>query len=244
MSHYLKQLRVLDDQINTDFWRQPEGVVVPWDGLKFLYVPDQVEAMMIADIARQVYEYQLQHHDDNQQITQAVMITMGGLLPGVLLHDHLAYHPDRNIPQVEFGTLGVKYYAGPGQPLDKPIVVQDVTIDVRNQVVGVVEDLVDLGGTAKFVMEYLSQHGARDTILIAPYLKSRSLMQEMRVITFGFVPEDTWIITPRERVETLIKRVPYWRDQGATIDDCRSNLVAIGYANYLIDLYLASAFAG
>lgn len=243
MSHYLKQLRVLDDQIDIEFWRQPEGVEIPFDDLKFLYVPDQVESMMVADLARQVYDYQVQHIEQKHQMTKAVMITMGALLPGVLLYDHLAYHPDKRLPSVEFGTLGVRYYAGPGQPLEKPIVIQDVTIDVRNQVVGVVEDLVDLGGTAKFVSEYLFQHGALDTVLIAPYLKSRNLIDEMRVIYFGFVPEDTWIITPRERVETLIKRVTYWRERGASERDCHANLVAIGYPEYLIDLYLSSAFA-
>jgi hypoxanthine-guanine phosphoribosyltransferase len=243
MSQYLKQLRVLDDQIDIEFWRQPDGVEIPFDDLKFLYIPDQVEAMMIADLARQVYEYQVQHIETHHQITKAVMITMGALLPGVLLYDHLAYHPDKRLPSVEFGTLGVRYYAGPGQPLEKPIVIQDVTIDVRNQVVGVVEDLVDLGGTAKFVSEYLDQHGALDTVLIAPYLKSRNLIDEMRVIYFGFVPKDTWIITPRERVETLIKRVAYWRERGATLRDCHANLAAIGYPEYLIDLYLPSAFA-
>ena len=240
MSQYLKQLRVLDDQIDTNFWKEPVGVSIAWDELNFLYIPDQVEALMVADIARQVYEYQIANIDN--QITKAVMITMGALLPGVLLHDHLAYHPDKRIPAVEFGTLGVKYYAGPGQPLDKPIVVQDVTLDVRNQVVGVVEDLVDLGGTAKFVADYLDQHGARHTVLIAPYLKSRHLIDEMPVIHFGVVPKNTWIITPRERVETLIKRVPYWRERGATLSDCRENLIAIGYPEYLIDLYLLAAY--
>jgi hypoxanthine-guanine phosphoribosyltransferase len=240
MSQYLKQLRVLDHQIDINFWREPEGVTIPFVDLKFLYVPDQVEALMVADIARQVYEYQIEHIND--QITKAVMITMGALLPGVLLHDHLAYHPDKRIPAVEFGTLGVKYYAGPGQPLDKPIIVQDTTLDVRNQVVGVVEDLVDLGGTAKFVADYLDQHGARRTVLIAPYLKSRHVIDEMPVIHFGFVPKDTWIITPRERVETLIKRVPHWRERGATRAECRENLIAIGYPEYLIDLYLLAAY--
>ena len=242
MSHYLKQLRVLDDQIDIEFWRQPEGVAIPFDTLRFLYVPDQVESMMVADLARQVYEYQVEHIESGLQITKAVMITMGALLPGVLLYDHLAYHPDKRLPSVEFGTLGVRYYAGPGQPLEKPIVIQDVTIDVRNQIVGVVEDLVDLGGTARFVSEYLSQHGARDTVLIAPYLKSRNLIEDMHVIYFGVVPEDTWIITPRERVETLIKRVSFWRGQGASLHDCRANLIAIGYPEYLIELYLESAF--
>jgi hypoxanthine phosphoribosyltransferase len=228
--------------MNIEFWKNPVGVAVPQDELKFLYLTDEAEAMMVADLAKQVYAYQIRHIGSDNQITQAVMITMGGLLPGVLLHDHLAYNPDRRIPAVEFGTLGVQCYAGPGQPLESPRVIQDVTIDVQGHIVGVVEDLVDLGGTAKFVSQYLASRGARGAVLIAPYLKRKDILDEMPVISFGFVPKDTWIITPRERVETLIKRVPYWRKQGATEAQCAANLTAIGYPHYLIELYLPLAY--
>jgi hypothetical protein len=53
---------------------------------------------------------------------------------------------------------------------------------------------------------------------------------------------DIWIITPREKVETLIKRVPHWRDQGATIQVCEDNLQTIGYPDYLIDIYLRPTY--
>ncbi len=242
MSLYVKQLRALDAVIDVEFWKNPEGVALPGDKLKFLYIPDQVEAVMVGEIARSIYNYQVENIGTGRQINKAVMITMGGLLPGVLLHDHLAWNPDKRIPQVEFGTLGVKCYAGPGQPLESPQVIQALTLDVTNQVVAVIEDLVDLGGTARFVAQHLKENGARHSVLIAPYLKNTNLANEMNVISFGVVPPDTWIITPRERVETLIKRVPYWRDQGASIEDCAENLRAIGYAEYLIDLYLPLAY--
>lgn len=244
MTLYVKQLQALDAAIDVDFWRQPEGVSVPGDKLKFLYIPDQVEAVMVGEIARSIYKYQVERSATDRQITKAVMITMGGLLPGVLLHDHLAWNPDKRIPQVEFGTLGVQCYAGPGQPLEKPRVIQALTMDVRGQVVAVVEDLVDVGGTARFVANHLREKGARDSVLIAPYIKNTRLANEMTTISFGVVPPDTWIITPRERVETLIKRVPYWRDElGASQADCEANLQAIGYPTYLIDLYLPLAYA-
>jgi hypoxanthine phosphoribosyltransferase len=230
------------EEIDGEYWKRPEGVAVPQDALKFLYIPDHVEAFMVAELAKLVYAYQVENINTGLQMTKAVMITMGGLLPGVLLHDHLAYNPDSRIPNVEFGTLGVQFYAGPGQPLAAPSVIQDLTLDVNNQVVGVVEDLVDLGGTAKFVRRYLLGKGAREAVLIAPYLKSKGIMDEMPVIAFGYVPKDTWIITPRERVETLIKRVPYWREQGASLADCEANLSAIGYPRYLIELYLPLAY--
>ncbi len=231
-----------DAGCDIEYWRNPAGCNVAFDELKFLYIPDQVQAHMVADLAGKVFTWQKAHHASGDQITQAVIVTMGGMLPGVLLHDHLAWHPDPDIPAVEFGTLGVKYYAGPAQPLDRPIIVQDVTINVRDKVVGVVEDLVDLGGTARFVAEYLANHGARTTVLIAPWLKTREVLSAMPVINFGFVPADTWIIMPRERVETLIKRVPHWRARGASLADCVENLRTIGYPDYLIEQYLSAAF--
>jgi hypoxanthine phosphoribosyltransferase len=235
-------VRVGAETINLDYWKEPEGVEVSHDDLRFLYIPDAVEALMIAEMAKAVNAYQIENTDTGRQITKAVMITMGGLLPGVLLHDHLSYNPDTRIPRVEFGTLGVQFYEGPGKPLPSPRVIQELTIDVKGRVVGVVEDLVDLGGTAKFVSRYLSEHGARGTVLIAPFLKSKGIMDEMPVIYFGIVPKHTWIITPRERVETLIKRVPYWKRNGATVAECEANLLAIGYPDYLVREYLATAY--
>lgn len=243
MSDYAKHVQEMTDEIDADFWLNPSGVEVEYDSLRFLYIPDHVETFIVTEIARKVYRYQIDNISTKEQITDGVMITMGALLPGVLLHDHLRWTINKNIKPIRFGTLGVKYYAGPGQPLDAPQVVQPLSIDVTDKVVGVVEDLVDLGGTAKFVHSYLTEEkGARKVILVAPYLKSKGVMDQMKVIHYGLVPKDTWIITPREKVETLVKRVPHWRDNGATIEHCKANLQRIGYPPYLIDIYLRPTY--
>lgn len=243
MSRYSEHVSSNEDQIDVNFWKQPEGVAVNFDTLRFLYVPDHVSAFIASQIARQVYRYQIDNISTKEQITHAVMITMGGLLPGVMLHDHLAWTLNKNIPPIDFGTMGVKYYAGPGQPLDKPEINHPLSIDVTDRVIGVVEDLVDLGGTAKFVAKHLTEErGARKIVLIAPYLKSTEVINTMEVIYFGLVPKDTWIITPREKVETLVKRVPFWRENGATLAQCSENLRKIGYPDYLIDIYLRPTY--
>ena len=243
MSNYAKIVKEFTTDIDEDFWKNPQGVDVAYDNLKFLYIPDHVETFIMTQIARKVYRYQVDNISTKQQITDAVMITMGALLPGVLLHDHLAWTLNKNIPAIDFGTLGVKFYAGPGEPLEKPRIIRPLSIDVAGKVIGVVEDLVDLGGTAKFVAQYLSEEKkARKIVLIAPYLKTTSVIDEMEVIYYGNVPKDTWIITPREKVETLIKRVPHWRDQGATIELCEQSLRRIGYPDYLIDIYLRPTY--
>jgi len=228
-----------------DYWKNPEGVEVPHDRLKFLYVPDYAEHMMISWLAKRVFEHQQRHAGSEHQLTKMVMITMGALLPGVLLHDYITYGADKDMPVVEFGTFGVKYYYGPGQPLASPEIVQPLSIDVRGHTVGIVEDLIDLGGTARFVRNLLrsEQYGARETLLIAPYRKSATGALDMEILTFGRVPQDTWIITPRERVETMMKRVPFWAEQGASKDDCLDCLVRIGYSQYLLDEWFDAAWA-
>jgi hypoxanthine phosphoribosyltransferase len=242
-TEYAHHVKGLDDEIDEAFWKNPTGVEVEYDTLKFLYIPDHVMTYIASQMARMVYRYQIDNIATKQQITHAVMITMGGMLPGVLLHDHLAWTLNKNIPPIAFGTMGVKYYAGPGQPLDEPRILHPLSIEVTGQVVGVIEDLVDLGGTAKFVAQYLKEErGANKVVLIAPYLKSLISHYEMEVISYGNVPKDTWIIMPREKVETLVKRVPYWRDHGASLKTCEDNLLRIGYPRYLVDIYLRATY--
>lgn len=243
MNTYADHVRELDDHIDAEFWKNPTGVPVEFDTLKFLYIPDHVMTYIASQLARAVYRYQIDNIATKHQITHAVMITMGGMLPGVLLHDHLAWTLNKNIPPIAFGTMGVKYYAGPGEPLDEPHILHQLSIDVTDKVVGVIEDLVDLGGTARFVARYLKEEkGATKVVLIAPYLKSAISAEDMSVISYGNVPKDTWIIMPREKVETLIKRVPHWRDNGASLKACEENLIRIGYPRYLVDVYLRATY--
>jgi hypoxanthine-guanine phosphoribosyltransferase len=243
LATYTTHIKSTEDSIDPQFWEKPQGIAVEFDGLRFLYVPDHVSTFISAQVARQIYRYQIDNIASKLQITHAVMITMGGLLPGVLLHDHLAWTLNKNIPPINFGTFGVKYYAGPGQPLDEPRIVNPVSIDIQDRVVAVIEDLVDLGGTARFVATYLTtNHQVKKIVLVAPFLKTQQVMNEMEVIYYGLVPPDTWIITPREKVETLIKRVPYWRDHGASLAVCEENLLKIGYPRYLLDIYLRATY--
>jgi hypoxanthine phosphoribosyltransferase len=232
------------EQLN--YWRNPEGVAIQGDPLRFLYIPDEAEHMMVSWLAQEMFAYQRAHRHDGRQITKAVMITMGALLPGVLLHDAVTWGSFPDLPEVEFGTFGVKFYHGPGQPLAQPRIIQPLSIDVRDHVVAIVEDLADLGRTAQYVQDVLcsEQYGARETVLIAPYKKSKTTVFSMDVIAFGIVPADTWIITPRERIETMIKRVPYWVQQGLSQEACVQNLREIGYPEYLIEYWFPVAWAG
>ena len=243
-SRYHQQLRCAAQDIDLGFWKAPQGVAVPDDELHFLLVPDTVEAAMVFALAQQVHDYQRAHAASGAAITRALMVTMGGMLPGILLHDHLARGHLPGTPPIEFGTVGISLYKGLDERHPAPRVQSPPSIPVHGETVLVVEDLGDRGDTLLFLKQYLRGQGAKHVLTLALFMKPQALRSCGVDFYFGQVPQDTWIITPREYVDTLIKRVPLWRQRGADQNECQRRLVElIGYPAPLADYYLRRIFA-
>jgi len=243
MNLYQQQVRCAPGEIDIEFWREPEGVAVPDDELHFLLVPDAVEAVAAFDLAQQVHRYQRAAAADGAAITRALMATMGGLLPGILLYDHLAPGRPPDAPPIAFGTIGVSLYKGPDERHDELRVTQDMTIAVRDEVVLLIDDLGDRGDTMQFLTGYMAAQGAREVLTLAIYMKPAAARRCPADFTFGNVSQDTWIITPREAAETLARRVPVWKARGASLAECRRRLVdLIGYPPAIADYYLAPVY--
>ena len=239
MNEYDRQLESLQNGIDLNFWRKPSGVEIPDDELRFLLIPDAVESAAMFELAKQVHEYQKSHADKPDQISSALMVTMGGLLPSVLLFDHLVEGRLETVPKIEFGTIGVSLYKGPGERYDNPLVQHGISIPISGRTVLVIDDLADYGGTMNFLKKYIIESGARKVLTLAMYTKPAAEKVSAIDFCFGHTPQDTWIITPRERVETLVKRVPVWKQRGASQDECRRRLVeVIGYPADLVEYYL------
>lgn len=239
MSQYKQQVTCAAADIDMAFWRNPEGVSVPDDELDFLLVPDAVEALAMFEVCQQVHDYQARHLDGGQPITCALMATMGGMLPGILAYDHLVQGRPEGTPRIDFGTIGVSLYKGPNERYDEPLVQQAVSIPIEGQTVLVVDDLGDRGGTMAFLKEYIAGEGAAQVMTLAMYMKPAAMALCPADFHFGEVAQDTWIITPREAVETLVKRVPVWVERGADRAECRRRLVdIIGYPPAVADYYL------
>ena len=244
MRTYQEQIHCPASDIDIDFWRAPEGVAVPDDELRFLLVPDAVEAMAVFELAQQVHRYQLEQAAGGAPITRALMATMGGMLPGILLYDHLAKGHFPGTPRIEFGTVGVSLYKGPNERHENPLVQQDISIGVQDQIVLVIDDLGDRGGTMQFLTRYIAEKGAKAVLTLALYMKPMAIHSCPADFYFGELPQDTWIITPRETVETMVKRVPVWRQRGADQRECHRRLVElIGYPQALASYYLEKLFA-
>ena len=244
MSTYQEQVRCPPGEIDIDFWREPEGVAIPDDELDFLLVPDAVEAVAAFDLAQQVHRYQRAAVAGGAAITRGLMAAMGGLLPGILLYDHLAAGRPPDIPPIAFGTIGVSLYKGPDERHEALRVTQDMTIAVRDEVVLLVDDLGDRGDTMQFLAGYAADQGAREVLTLAIYMKPAAANRCPVDFSFGTLRQDTWIITPRESAETLARRVPVWRERGASLAECRRRLIdLIGYPPALVDYYLEPVYA-
>ena len=239
MTTYAKQTQSLDKDIDLDFWRKPEGIQIPGDDLRFLLIPDAVKSTAMFELAKQVHAYQKMHAGQATQINSALMVTMDGLLPSVLLFDHLVEGRYENVPKIEFGTIGVSLYKGPGERYENPMVQHGISIPLEGRIVLVIDDLADFGGTMNFLKEHIKQSGAHKVLTLAMYTKPAAQLASPLDFYFGETPQDTWIITPRERVETLVKRVPVWKQSGASEQECHHRLVnLIGYPGDLVNYYL------
>ncbi|MFT4615339.1 MAG: hypoxanthine phosphoribosyltransferase [Bacteroidia bacterium] len=251
MSSYQQQVNCLAEDIDIGFWKAPQGVSVPDDELNFLLVPDAVESRAIFELCSTVHEYQSQRAAPSQQTTQsrqanydtpitcALIATMGGMLPGILAYDHLVQGRPQGTPKIEFGTIGVSLYKGPNERYDAPVVQQNISIPIEGETVLVIDDLGDRGGTLQFLKQYIADKGAAEVLTLALYMKPEATRVCPADFFFGAVEQDIWIITPRETVETMVKRVPVWQERGANMAECRRRLVdLIGYPASLADYYL------
>ncbi|MDG2272089.1 MAG: phosphoribosyltransferase [Halioglobus sp.] len=243
MSTYQQQVHCSASEIDINFWRAPKGVSVPDDELSFLLVPDAVEAMAVFTLSQQVNQYQKEQSSHGEPITCALMASMGGMLPGILLYDHLVKgRPEGTLP-IDFGTVGISLYKGPNERHENPQVQQDVSIPILNQTVLIIDDLGDRGGTMEFLIKYIAGKGAKKILTLALYMKPMALSLCPVDFFFGELQQDTWIITPREYVETMVKRVPVWKNRGASVTECRRRLVEIiGYPQALTDYYLEQVY--
>jgi hypoxanthine phosphoribosyltransferase len=243
MNTYLQQINCRPIDIDLEFWRAPQGVSVPDDELNFLLVPDAVEARIVFDLSQQVHRYQLERPGQGNPITCALMATMGGMLPGILLSDHLGQGRPAGTPRIEFGTIGISFYKGPNERYGSPRVKQDASIPVADETVLIIDDLGDRGDTLKFITQHLADKGARQILTLALYMKPAAMRACPADFFFGEVQQDTWIITPREMVETMASRVPVWKERGADEHECYRRLVdIIGYPKTLVDYYLRPRF--
>lgn len=98
-----------------------------------------------------------------------------------------------NIP-LEIDFVTVSSYGSGMESSGRITVHQDITTDVREKNVLVIEDIVDTGHTIRYLIEHLKAKGARSVRLCALADKPSRREQEVAIDYLGFTVPDRFVV--------------------------------------------------
>ncbi len=153
------------------------------------------------NLARQLY-----HMITNDGFEPEVIlgISRGGWIPARLLSDMFeASYPLKRgrIPSI-LATMQIRFYTGISETHARPVISQDVIVDIHQKKILLVDDLADSGESLQCALEYLNLKDPKEvriaTLLYKPWSK---------VKPHYYVEEATeWVIFPHEYYEFMAER--------------------------------------
>ncbi len=168
---------------------------------RFLVVTWSDIIEMIFELARRIYA-------SGTRIDVVVAVLRGGYIVAKVLSDLLGI--DR------IATLEIKFYRGISDRAERPIVIQPMTMDIKDKVVLVVDDVADSGRTLEVAVNLVRLHGAKEVYTATLFVKPKSI-----VIPDYYVEQtDKWIVFPWEYGETLRQLI----EKGYDIDSAVKEL--------------------
>ena len=130
----------------------------------------------------------------NVRIDKIIAVSRGGLIPARIISGLLN---NKNL-----STIRVTFYTKPGVTKDKPHLAEDLSTDVTDKHVLVVDDVVESGKTLFLTNNYLLERGAKKVItaaLLDKYVdgKEKAMVPDF----FSERIDNKWIVYPWERLE-------------------------------------------
>jgi len=154
-----------------------------------------------------------------------VGITKGGWIPARVLSDLLGI-PDLAVVRVEF-------YLGVAETRNAPVLTQDVSADVRDKKVLLVDDVTDTGESLQLARAHLQQQGATEVRVATVYHKPFSIIKP----DYYEKKTRSWVLFPWEIRETIRKIVE--KHQGKnTVNLDAAKLVKAGLPKQLVEEFL------
>jgi hypoxanthine phosphoribosyltransferase len=142
--------------------------------------------------------------DDRYEPEIILGISRGGWIPARLLSDMFEAETPlkKEKKTIILATLQIKFYAGIAETHTKPIISQDVTVDIFQKKILLVDDLADTGESLKCAIDYLSLKSPKEikiaTLLYKPWSK---------VVPDYYVEKATeWVVFPHEYYEFMTER--------------------------------------
>ncbi len=134
----------------------------------------------------------------------------------------------------EVQSLGIKFYTGIDEREPKPIVYQDLPIDISGEKVLLFDDVADTGESLDFATKYLKRRGAKSVTTATIYYKERS-----KVTPDYFAAQVAeWIVFPYELVETLRIVGTRWLVEGVDPAEVVERFVSMRFEKDQVEHYV------
>ncbi len=161
-----------------------------------------------------------------------VGVSRGGWAPGRILSDLLENTHTVNVK--------IEFYLGLGKTARKPVVTQQISEDISNKHVLVVDDVADTGESLKVALDHVREKGPSEVRTATVYYKPHSIFKP----DFFASSTTNWIIFPWERLEATILLLDEAKAEGRGVDSVRQILERCGIEGKVADSLFQLANAG
>lgn len=155
-----------------------------------------------------------------------VGVSRGGWPPARILSD-LLENPN-------LANVRVEFYVGVAETNDEPKLTQPVSVDVKNKLVLVVDEVADTGKSLSLIKEHLLSKGAEEVRIATVFYKPWSII----VPDYYAAETSRWIVFPWEIKETIRKIVRKCRESGKPIDEEMERVIKAGLSRRLVNRFL------
>lgn len=134
----------------------------------------------------------------------------------------------------EVASVGVRFYKGINERLEKPEIYQDLPVSVAGETVLLFDDVADTGESLEFVGDHLLALGVKKVITATLFYKPRSKV----VPDFYGTTVNGWIVFPYDVVEAIYMFKDTWKEKGLTSGEIENRFIQLGAKKEWLSLYL------
>ena len=155
-----------------------------------------------------------------------VGIARGGWIPARLLADFYGNRRTANIK--------IEFYDNTSRATEEPIITQEISENVKDKIVLVVDDVADSGKSLKAAVEHIKQMGPKELRTATLYFKRQSI-----ILPDYYIKEtQSWIVYPWEYGEFVAFEYSKQRDK-KPVSEISKELKDIGIPSHLIEAYFS-----
>ena len=131
-------------------------------------------------------------------------------------------------------SIGVNFYAGINERLEKPRIYQDLPVSVVGENILLFDDVADTGESLLFVKDYLKSLGINSVSTATLFYKSHSRIKP----DFYGSETDAWIVFPYDMVEMIDVLGGKWKMDGIEHNELIERFRQLGFGEDVIQYYL------